>query len=119
MRRTVGFVTGATGLGLLAVGGAAAIAATLEWSAARHDCGSGYPATCADLGDASSARSATIAAGTVADLALVIGGAAVVTGAALVLLTPPPGQPGAPVGRLTLAPSLGPATTGVVLHGTF
>jgi hypothetical protein len=116
-QRTRGLVVGGVGLGLLAVGGASGLVAALEWSAAKSACGAQFPVSCAQAATASSDRSATVAASTVADVALGVGGAALITGAVMVLLAPPPGAVRS--GSLTAVPQLGPNAGGILLQGRF
>jgi hypothetical protein len=117
-RRTLGLAVGGTGLVLLAGGAVAGLIATAEWSAAKTACGPAFPVSCINPATAGSDHSATLAASTVADIALGLGGVAVVTGVALVLLPPPEGEKGAASARLTLAPEVGPSS-GLLLRGSF
>jgi hypothetical protein len=107
--RSNGILVAGGGLIVLAGGAVAGLVATLEWSAAKDACGSKFPATCTNPSLAASDRSATVTAGTVADIALGIG-------AAMVLLAP---APGAQTTGLRLTPVIGPTTTGLMLGGSF
>jgi hypothetical protein len=114
--RSNGILVAGGGLIALAGGAVAGLVATLEWSAAKDACGSKFPATCTNPSLASSDRSATVTAGTVADIALGVGGVALVTGAAMILLAP---APGSQTSGLQLAPMIGPSATGLTLGGSF
>ena len=115
-RRNVGLAVGGTGLGLLAAGGVSGIVAVLEWSAAKNACGPTFPDSCRNQSAATSDRSATLVASAVADVALGVGAAALITGAVLVLTVP---VGGARTGRLTVAPRMSANATGMVIGGTF
>jgi hypothetical protein len=117
-RRSVGFVVGGVGLGVMAVGGVAGILAVAEWSSAKDACGTvNFPLRCNNPSQASSDRSTTLAAGAVADIGLGVGAVALVTGAVLVLL-PPATNAGSSSARLVLSPAVGSAS-GFTLHGSF
>jgi hypothetical protein len=119
VRRTVGLAVGGAGLGLLAAGGAAALYATVEWSAAKNACGPTFPEKCANQGAASSDRSATLTAATIADIGLAAGGVALVTAGVLVLTAPPTPDAAARPFALVLVPRVGPSTAGLALQGAF
>jgi hypothetical protein len=114
--RTDGILVAGGGLIVLAGGAIAGLVATLEWSAAKDACGAKFPDACMNPSLASSDRSATVTAGTVADIALGVGGVALVTGAAMILLAP---APGAQTAGLRLTPVIGPTSTGLMVGGSF
>jgi len=118
-RKGAGIALGATGLGLLAVGGVSGLLATLEWSSAKSACGPTFPVSCANLSAANSDRSTTMVASAVADVTLGLGAVAVITGAVLVLSAPPPRQGSTGAARLSVTPQFGPERGGVVLQGSF
>ncbi len=117
--RVAGLALGGTGLGLLAAGGVAGLVATLEWSAAKSACGPTVPVSCKDAATASSDRSATMTAGTIADIALGVGGVALVTGAILVLVAPSSAEAPPRAAWLSVTPRAGAGTTGLTLQGGF
>jgi hypothetical protein len=118
-RRKVGLAIGGGGLVLLVGGGVSALVATLEWNAAKNQCGPTFPVSCKNQAAANSDRSATAVTSTIADIALGAGAAALVTGAVLVIWAPAPGHDGTDAARLTLAPEVGPSASGLLLRGSF
>jgi len=118
-QRTAGLVVGGGGFVLGGVGAVFGLVATLEWTAAKNACGPTFPQTCSQIPAANTDRSASLRAGYVADVLLGVGGAAVITGIALVLLapTPTPTQPAS--ASLSLAPSVGFGSGGLTLQGQF
>jgi len=117
-KRTVGLALGGGGLVVVAVGGVFGLIATLQWNNAKTACGGTFPLSCSEPVAANADRSASIRAGTVADVLIGVGGVAVVTGVTLALLSPT-APPRAATATLTLAPQLGPGMNGVLLRGTF
>jgi hypothetical protein len=118
--KSAGLVVGATGLGLLAVGGLSGLLATLDWSAAKNACGPTYPLSCRDQPTANSDHKSTEVAGAVADIALGVGAVALVTGGVMILWPAPEGdRVGAARPTLTVAPQVGAGTGGVLLRGSF
>jgi hypothetical protein len=101
-----------------AVGGVFGLIATLQWNNAKTACGSTFPVSCSESVAANADRNASVRAGTVADVLIGVGGAAIVTGVTLALLSPAPASR-ASSATLTLAPELGPGMNGFLLQGTF
>jgi len=118
-RRSLGLVIGGSGLGLLAAGGVAGLVATLEWNAAKNACGTKFPTSCTNTNSANGDASATLAASTVADVALGLGAVGLVTGAVLVLTAPTPGPAGSGSARWFVVPQVGVGTGGLMFRGSF
>jgi hypothetical protein len=118
-RRKLGLAVGGGGLVLLVGGGVSALVATLEWTAAKNQCGQTFPVSCKNQDAATSDRSATVVTSTIADIALGVGAAALVTGAVLVIWAPAPESGGAAAAKLTLSPIVGPSASGLTLGGSF
>ena len=110
---------GGSGLGLLAAGGVAGLVATLEWNAAKNACGTKFPTSCTNTNSANGDASATLAASTVADVALGLGAVGLVTGAVLVLTAPTPGPAGSGSARWFVVPQVGVGTGGLMFRGSF
>lgn len=117
-KRTVGLAVGGGGLVVAAVGGVFGLIATLQWNNAKTACGSTFPLSCSEPVAANADRSASIRAGTVADVLVGVGGVAVVTGVTLALLSPT-STPRSATAAWTLAPQAGPGMSGFVLRGSF
>ena len=118
-QRTVGLIVGGSGLVVTGVGAIFGMIATLQWGSAKSACGNLFPETCTEPNAANADRSASVRAGTAADVLLAVGGAAVVTGVALVILAPTPGPAGATSASLSLGPSGGRDGGGLILGGAF
>jgi len=117
-RRTAGLALGVAGLGLAAAGGVSGLVAVLSWNSAKTACGTNFQTTCADIPTARSDRSAAVVAGTLADVTLGLGAAALITGAALVLSAPVNSGSATATG-IRLAPDVGAGHGGLMVRGVF
>jgi len=115
-QRLAAYVVGGLGVVGIGVGSAFGLSASSKYNQARSDCGSGWSATSAAASEKTSADTAA----TAATVAFIAGGAALATGFVL-LFTAPTGESriGTRAARLTLVPSAGPSSGGVLLLGRF
>jgi len=115
--RMAGIVTAGAGVVLLGVGGYLALDAKADYERAKENCGGPDSLDCpaGPLADIRSARSQ----GTAATIVLVVGGAALATGAVVWFLAPSGGEASPPAAGRVRIERVGVGLEGVTLRGSF
>jgi hypothetical protein len=117
-QKTVGFVVGGVGIAGIAVGSVFGIMASSKWSSSKSECAS--PSSCNSYAGAVTDHDTAVTDATISTIALVAGGAALVTGILLEIAAPRESTATADSGtRLHLTPSAGPGSAGLILRGAF
>jgi hypothetical protein len=118
-RRALGLWVGIGGLVGVAAGAVFGGLAASQWSTSKSDCSlPGTPASCPRRDDAVHAHDLASTYATISTVAFAVGGAAVATGAVLIL-TAPRSAPAPGAARLVVGPRVGPGTAGLLLTGVF
>jgi hypothetical protein len=103
--RTTGFIVGGAGIVLLGVGSVFGLQAASKWSSAQDAC---KPGACGPGSQARDDKESASTAGTISTITFVIGGAALATGIALLILAPSSSSPPSPTAAtVRLVPGLG------------
>jgi hypothetical protein len=118
MQRKVGVGVGAVGLAGIVVGSVFGAMTLSKTSAGNQHCGAGDKPFC-DANGLSALKDATTTAN-VANVALAVGGAAVIGGVVLFLTAPAGGAPAkAESARLKVLPGVGPGSGGIFVQGVW
>ncbi len=117
-QQAAGLWVGGLGVAAVAAGSVFGVIAKLKWSASRTDCETS--SSCANYSQAIGEHNAAVTDAAVSTATCIVGGAAVITGA-LLLLTLPHEAPASGItgARLQLTPSVGPGNVALSLDGVF
>jgi hypothetical protein len=111
-QRTVGLVVGGAGAGALVVGAVFGIVASSKWTSAKADCGT----ACGPNVPAQQEKSDAQSAATVSTVGFIGGAALAAAGVAIYFTAPSPGRHAM---ALSIAPSVGQGTRGLLVQGSF